>query len=566
MMIIYLLYVSQMAPRRSQKKLEEEADPLAQRHSSDQGDDVQDITRRILYRAHKDVKSRTKYLTELYQNYNQKTLNLGKRIKVSHEGKSSKPLYGPNDVIRLNESDHSKQNTVKSSIQGVTSFAKDYARIIHSPAFRRLQGKSQLIPAGESEFFRTRLTHSLEVAEIATRIARQINATHSYFKKYPLNLDLINCAGLLHDIGHPPFGHCGEEVLNEKMHNHGGFEGNAQTLRIITTLENRLGQDTEVSTAYGSPRGLNLTARTIASVIKYDKECEITDGTHVSKGYYVEEKDVVSKVKKILKMPEHKRLYTIECQIMDIADDIAYSAYDLEDTMEASIVTPLDAMAIEDESLKKMTEHANKQLKKYEFDSLEPADVLYVMQHVFGGIIIPAAENDYELTMRRRLDCVAYFGRSYLESAMHAKNSLIRRQFLETIIQSNINAISVDVDEEYPMLSTLKVHKNRLITIECMKAFNFHKVIYSKQLQYPQHRNKEIIEYLFKVFHKVESHRLLSEDEKRYWNHRNTDGEQTDKVWKRFICDKIASLTDKDAVQLFNKLNPAGEQSFFGYL
>jgi len=113
-----------------------------------------------------------------------------------------------------------------------TPWRRDYARVIHCPAFRRLQGKTQLFPGSETDFFRNRLTHSLEVAQIAKSIAIRINSTNPFFSRpnFHINTDLVETAALVHDIGHPPFGHNGEKALDECMKKRGGFEGNAQTL------------------------------------------------------------------------------------------------------------------------------------------------------------------------------------------------------------------------------------------------------------------------------------------------------------------------------------------------
>ena len=123
-----------------------------------------------------------------------------------------------------------------------TNFRRDYARIIHSPAFRRLQRKTQLFPGEESDFFRNRLTHSLEVAQIAKSIAVRLNyqiAQERGPDAGEIDTDLVELAGLAHDLGHPPFGHTGEYALHERMYKVGGFEGNAQTLRILSKLEKR---------------------------------------------------------------------------------------------------------------------------------------------------------------------------------------------------------------------------------------------------------------------------------------------------------------------------------------
>jgi dGTPase len=107
------------------------------------------------------------------------------------------------------------------------------------PCFRRLQGKTQLFPGHESDFFRNRLTHSLEVAQVAESIAYKINDEHPYFKEHRLEPRVCFTAALVHDIGHPPFGHNGEHALDDKMKSYGGFEGNAQTIRVISRLEKK---------------------------------------------------------------------------------------------------------------------------------------------------------------------------------------------------------------------------------------------------------------------------------------------------------------------------------------
>jgi dGTPase len=156
------------------------------------------------------------------------------------------------------------------------AFRRDLARLVHSPSFRRLQGKTQLFPSHENDFYRNRLTHSIEVAQIATGIATNLNG-RSYFKSDPIDISLVTFAALAHDIGHPPFGHNGERVLDHLMLNHGGFEGNAQTLRILSRLEKKetttFPAQTKTFTVATETEdlrlGLNLTHRTLASIIKY---------------------------------------------------------------------------------------------------------------------------------------------------------------------------------------------------------------------------------------------------------------------------------------------------------
>ncbi len=139
-------------------------------------------------------------------------------------------LYDENDYLREMPDDEALDI-------GRSAFRRDYGRLLHCPAFRRLQGKTQLFPGHESDFFRNRLTHSLEVAQVAKGIALKINKTCPGFQDSPIDLDLVEFAGLAHDLGHPPFGHNGERALDDCMKNCGGFEGNAQTLRILSRVE-----------------------------------------------------------------------------------------------------------------------------------------------------------------------------------------------------------------------------------------------------------------------------------------------------------------------------------------
>jgi len=192
----------------------------------------------------------------------------------------------------------------------------------------------QLFAGIESDFFRNRLTHSLEVAQISKSIALKLNHEVLNEKGYRIDTDLVEFAGLAHDLGHAPFGHSGEYALNERMRNHGGFEGNAQTLRILCRLEKKLDSLPTQLDENKKPIwfrkgeehsvGLNLCYRTLASVIKYDKQVDpAKNNDGPDKGYYEEEANVVSRIKSaLLGEKARRKLKTIECQIMDMADDI----------------------------------------------------------------------------------------------------------------------------------------------------------------------------------------------------------------------------------------------------
>lgn len=522
-----------------------------------------DILYEITAETHRYIKSRTKNLTSL--------------MNVDHSYRNDCWPVSGGDTSKVDApSKHFevyKERMIGSKSyesKGTTPFAKDYARIVHSPSFRRLQGKTQLIPTGENETFRTRLTHSIEVAEIATRIARRVNSIYGYFKNQKIDYDLVSCASLLHDIGHPPFGHSGEEVLNERMAKYGGFEGNAQSLRIATKLESRLGRGGNIAEVMSNPRGLNLTIGTLAAILKYDQESQCPvykEGKiYVSKGYYPSEEGTVNGLKDKLGLRGENKLRTIECQIMDLADDIAYSAYDLEDTLEAGLITPFDMMSIDDGALGSIHSEVQTQVKKREpSESITVEDVLIGLAHVFG----PLLEFDnlevqpYELDKKPQHRHV-FVARTFAESAQHAKNPLVRRQYLETVIEQNINSVSLDFNCEFPFLSVLKINKSRLVTIEALKAFNFHKVITSRRLQLQHHRSKKIVGGVFDALADDKQGLLLSEVQREQlatYHESQREGKRM-----RLIADVLSSLTDSEAIRLYDQLNSSRNGSLMSYI
>jgi len=200
-----------------------------------------------------------------------------------------------------------------------STFEIDKARIIHSASFRRLQGKTQVLGVGARDFYRTRLTHSLEVAQIGRGLTREARNLPAEFK---INADLVEAICLAHDIGHPAFGHSGESTLNEKLWDHGGFGANPQNLRLVTFIESKHPEG-----------GLNLSRAALDGLIKYS---EPFDGSgkfrRKSKFTYKDDAQLVSEIK------GGRRGKSIEAQIADWSDSVAYSVDDIEDTFRAELL------------------------------------------------------------------------------------------------------------------------------------------------------------------------------------------------------------------------------------
>lgn len=197
------------------------------------------------------------------------------------------------------------------------AFRRDCDRIIHSTAFRRLKHKTQVFVSFEGDHFRTRLTHTLEVAQIARALARRLG----------LDEDLTETLALAHDLGHPPFGHAGEDALNECMRDLGGFDHNAQSLRVVTNLERR----------YASFDGLNLTWESLEGIAKHNGP--LTDRAGKAVGRY-EGKGISEAIAEYGKQQDLElwSFASCEAQAAAIADDIAYDAHDLDDAVRADLV------------------------------------------------------------------------------------------------------------------------------------------------------------------------------------------------------------------------------------
>lgn len=203
-------------------------------------------------------------------------------------------------------------------------FQRDRGRIIHSSALRRLAQKTQVLsPTSGVDFARNRLTHSLEVAQVGREIAQRLG----------LDPDVVDGACLAHDLGHPPFGHNGESAIASWARSIGGFEGNAQTFRVLTRLESKS------TDSAGRSRGLNLSRASLDAATKYPwgrETAVVEDGGREKFGVYAEDREVFDWLRHGL--PE--REVSLEAQVMDLADDIAYSVHDFEDAIVGGFIEP----------------------------------------------------------------------------------------------------------------------------------------------------------------------------------------------------------------------------------
>ena len=239
-------------------------------------------------------------------------------------------------------------------------FQRDRDRIIHSTAFRRLKHKTQVFVNTSGDHFRTRITHSLEVSQIARTLSKYFN----------LNEDLSETLSLAHDLGHTPFGHAGEEALNDCMKNYGGFDHNIQTLRIITILENR----------YYDFKGLNLSIETLDGLIKHNGPI----------------KDL-TKLNKILGNNFFKKKInftlnsSLEAQIASISDDIAYNSHDLEDGLKSNLfnLNHLTNIPV----LNKIILKHKKKLKRYSIDLIIRQIIREIINEMVSDVINTTKKN-----------------------------------------------------------------------------------------------------------------------------------------------------------------------------
>jgi dGTPase len=313
--------------------------------------------------------------------------------------------YGPEDVVRIGREGEDDDRR--------PPFARDYDRLIYSPAFRRLQGKTQVVSPGEADFFRTRLTHTLEVAQVARRLAEDLNRRADDARRrakrdpgwiptadqwweldpaeHKVDPDLCEAAAILHDLGHPPFGHAGEEALHHAITRltgacdvdqevprwpdttPSGFNGNAQSFRLaVATLEHK----------HGSP-GLQLTRATLDASLKYPWEYASPASDKSRRSWNVDPPQQQSFLHEVrADVPEHlKHTRTVEAEIMDWADDIAYCVHDLDDWLRAGYM-PISELVNDDDARERYAIWVAERWKITDADGLER--IHKEVNHLFG--------------------------------------------------------------------------------------------------------------------------------------------------------------------------------------
>lgn len=404
-------------------------------------------------------------------------------------------------------------------------YERDYARLIQSPAFRRLQGKSQVFGAGSGDYYRTRLTHSLEVSQIAREVARRLPRQYPFLEKkeHPgLMMDptVVECAALAHDLGHPPFGHKGEEVLNSLLAEEYGlkYEGNAQNFRILMFLEKRA----------GSGSGLDLTAAVLLATNKYPYHI---DEPGRLKGVYTSEWEAIAELRHKWAMPFEAK--TLETQLMDLCDDIAYSTHDIEDGIRAGKIQ-MNPTFFEDDRL---LEHLVQEIIHDEGNSelcWEQVDIKTMVKHVLADYleqweeIYQACDRESSRTRREmKARWVSIFA-----GRVGIIDDPIRNWKKVTFVR--------DGKQDFELLRTMEILK-KLAWVTLIKDF---------RVQRLQMRSEIMIRRLWESFIVPETgERIIPPD----WIE-NYEKHKQQWSWPRFVADYISGMTDAYAEKVYAEL------------
>jgi len=402
-----------------------------------------------------------------------------------------------------------------------TPWQRDRARILHSAAFRRLQAKTQILGIGQNDFYRTRLTHSLEASQIGTGLVSQLRSKTAADLLPILPQDaLMESLCLAHDIGHPPFGHGGETALNYKMLQDGGFEGNGQTLRIVAKLE-----------PYTQQHGMDLSRRTLLGLLKYPVLQPSLASTTLpqqnplnltpwkpAKAIFAADADILDWIlsplsdsdrvlfqstEQLTESPFIKSRYkSLDASIMELADDIAYGVHDLE-----------DAIVLGNISQSHWQQHT-----ETEWAALS-SDLKQMMQQISAALF----SNQHHL----RKDAIG---------------SLVN------LLISSVGLAEVLPQAQQPLIRFNAVlSKEPQAILHCLKQVVFRCVIARPDIQQSRFRCQNMLMALFDAFSSDPS-RLLPANTQQRWQ------QAPAQLKTRVICDYISGMTDDYAEHMYRRL------------
>ncbi|MCD8483183.1 MAG: dNTP triphosphohydrolase [Verrucomicrobia bacterium] len=391
-------------------------------------------------------------------------------------------------------------------------FQIDRDRVVFSTPFRQLQSKTQVFQSGEYDFYRTRLTHTIEVARICRSITDYLNQTSDKLRPdFYIDPDLVEAVGLAHDLGHPPFGHIGERKLNYMMRSAGGFEGNAQSLRIVTNL---------IYPRNPAPTGMSPTRAFVDGILKYKalySECCGVDAANqpvypLHHFLYDDQKEIrafVSGDQEImLSSRAWNELKSIECQIMDWADDTAYSLHDIVDGVRARFITPDRLQGW----LERQSDLTSSQIQ--------------VVEELIQAVI----EGSFEPRSSMRI------GQFIQACRLESHDSPLARE-------TNRHRFKLAIDPR--MVEVCQLHKRIAVDL----------IFKSPPLQQIEFKGGHVLESLFRAYesHYIEQTtvalRILPEPVSTWVLNAS---KREDKY--RLLCDHVASLTDGLAVRTYKRL------------
>ena len=438
----------------------------------------------------------------------------------------------------------------KVSYELRSSYDRDRSRLIHTPAFRRLQAKTQVLDIAEGDYHRTRLTHTMEVAQIARGLVLFLNDAYKDKPevKYIPDNDLIEAISFAHDLGHPPFGHNGEVALNYMMREHGGFEGNGQSLRQVTKLESRIGGEREY-------KGISLSRRTLLGILKYPRTYEealrkeappeVSRFSLVSqtewkppKCYYASEQPVVDWMLEPFSCSDRKHFRdwkepptankhgktqhkSLDCSLLELADDIAYATHDLEDGCALGFIRQdqwtqmLDPKSYDDPKYKHMAEKA------------------------------PEGWSEWAADKGRQAPSFDELGKFLF------KGGPWRRKAISHLIGAFIHSVKLKENTNFasPLLRFRAEHPENLAAfLELLKKLTYEKVIHNPEVQTLEFRGRIMI---MEMFEAIATHpsALLKETQLRQYEAANSTDEK-----RRVICDYVAGMTDVYAARFYQRL------------